>query len=53
LFRRSLWETHPFNEDLHPFEDWGFWVGCAAQGARFACTGRVDFDYNTHGDEDS
>ena len=49
LFRRSLWETHPFNEDLHPFEDWGFWVGCAAQGARFACTGRVDFDYNTHG----
>ena len=49
LFRRSLWETHPFNEDLHPFEDWGFWVGCAAQGARFACTRRVDFDYSTHG----
>jgi len=49
LFRRSLWETHPFNEDLHPFEDWGFWVGCAAQGARFACTGQVDFHYSTHG----
>lgn len=49
LFRRSLWEVHPFNEDLFPFEDWGFWVGCAAQGARFAATGRIDFDYSTHG----
>ena len=48
-FRRSLWETHPFNPDLFPFEDWGFWVGCAAQGARFTATGRVDFDYATHG----
>jgi len=49
LFRKSLWETHPFNEDLFPFEDWGFWVGCAAQGARITTTGRVDFDYSTHG----
>jgi hypothetical protein len=48
LFRRSLWEKHPFNPDLHPFEDWGFWVGCAAQGARFTATNRVDFDYSTH-----
>lgn len=49
LFRKSLWQKLPFNEDLAPFEDWGFWVGCAAQGARFATTGRIDFDYSTHG----
>lgn len=48
LFRRSLWEAIPFQESLSPFEDWGFWVGCAWQGARFSVTGRVDYNYGQH-----
>lgn len=46
--RRHLWENIPFIPDLYPFDDWGFWVGCAYQGATFTPTQRLDIDY-THG----
>ena len=51
VFRRSLWEAIPFQEELSPFEDWGFWVGCAWQGAQFSVTGRVDFLYGQHAEQ--
>lgn len=50
-FRRSLWAAQPFEPDLAPFEDWALWVGFAALGARFATTGRIDFDYSQHDDQ--
>ena len=49
-FRRRLWDAIPFQPHLHPFADWGFWISCAAQGATFEHTGRVDFDYRWHAD---
>lgn len=48
--RRELWEGINFNPDLYPFDDWGFWVGCAFQGATFEPTNTLDIDY-AHGPE--
>jgi glycosyltransferase involved in cell wall biosynthesis len=50
-FRRSLWQQIPFQPHLAPFEDWALWVGFAHLGARFASTGRIDFDYGQHPDQ--
>lgn len=47
-FKRKFWAARPFQPHLAPFEDWALWVGFAALGARFAATGRLDFDYNQH-----
>lgn len=44
--RRSLWQGIPFQPQLYPFDDWAFWVGCAAQGATFATTHTIDVDYD-------
>lgn len=49
-FRRRLWERYPFQPHLQPWADWGFWISCAAQGAVFEHTGRVDFEYRWHAD---
>jgi hypothetical protein len=47
-FRRKLWEEIPFQAEVAPVEDWGFWVGCALQGARFESAHQIDIDY-AHG----
>jgi len=44
--RRSLWQGIPFQPQLYPFDDWAFWVGCAAQGAIFTTTNTIDVDYD-------
>lgn len=44
--RRELWQEMPFHSEFYPFDDWAFWVGCAAQGATFATTHTLDVDYD-------
>lgn len=44
-FRRDLWRRMPIPDQFGPLGDWGFWVGLAFIGARFASTGRIDVDY--------
>lgn len=46
--RRSMWEKMPLQARFTPFDDWALWVGFARIGARFASTGRIDFDYRWH-----
>jgi hypothetical protein len=51
-FRRWIWERVPFQNQLTPFEDWGFWAGAHVLGATAEGTnGRVDFDYACHPDQ--
>jgi len=52
-FRRRLWEALPFQPQLAPYEDWALWVGFAHLNARFATTGRIDFDYRAHADTEN
>lgn len=48
-FRRWLWERNPFRDML--FDDWGFWVEAAREGATFAATGTVDYVYRVHDEQ--
>lgn len=46
-FRRWLWERHWFRDMF--YEDWAFWVECAASGAVFESFRTVDYVYRLHG----
>ena len=46
LFSRSLWESHGgYQLGIPGYEDWEFWIGCAAQGARFIHIPEVVYHY--------
>lgn len=47
-FKRSLWEKSKFDGSFTPLEDWVFGVDAALNGATFGTTGRVDFIYRVH-----
>lgn len=47
-FRRWIWKTHPFQEHLFPYEDWGFWISAHYSGAKARMSGRIDYDYSVH-----
>jgi len=54
LYSKALWEcaggypVAPFG-----YEDWGFWLSCAAQGASLAVVAEPLFRYRTHEAQDS
>jgi len=43
--RRDLWNQHPFDQRISPYEDWCFWIGTAVAGATYECTLSIDVDY--------
>lgn len=45
-YRRKLWVGNPYRDMI--FEDWAFWVGCAARGAIFQSSQRIDYVYSVH-----
>lgn len=47
-YRRWLTEKATYRDMI--YEDWMFWVDCAAQGARFCTSGTIDYEYVMHGD---
>lgn len=42
-FRRKLWTNNNYIDMM--YEDWAFWIGCAAQGASFARSDHIDYEY--------
>lgn len=51
-FRRWIWEESGGFVDILYF-DWAFWRAAARLGARFQRTGRIDYFYRIHGDNES
>lgn len=49
-FRRSLWEAHPYNEEIAGGCDVALWIGFAHAGARFAFTAKPGVRYRLHAD---
>lgn len=47
-YRRWLTEKAHYRDMI--YEDWMFWIDCAAQGARFQPSGTVDYEYVMHED---
>lgn len=45
-FRRWVWEHQPFQDVI--YDDWLFWINAARNGARFAGTNRIDYQYRVH-----
>lgn len=43
--RRELWNEHPFDQRISPYEDWCFWIGTAVAGATYESTLNIDVDY--------
>jgi glycosyltransferase involved in cell wall biosynthesis len=49
-FRRTLWEQHPYRDDLPSAWDTGLWRGFGHLNARFVPTRRTMFGYRYHND---
>jgi len=45
-WRRWIWERQPYRDVA--YDDWAFWRDAARNGARFAPSGRVDYEYRQH-----
>ena len=45
-FRKTVWEKAPFRDMI--YEDWAFWIEAAKNGAQFAQTDSLDYEYRIH-----
>ncbi len=50
LYRRSLWEQRPYNQDMEGASDVALWIEFAKLGARFAYTAQIGMTYILHDD---
>lgn len=50
LFRRHLWERHPYDPAAIRYEDWSFWLSAGEAGARGIVLPERLFLYRIHGE---